>query len=84
MKNRISREIVYQHTNGDVLKGLRVIEGQYKIRQVVVYKGLYIKDDATYSEDQESAMEKMARQIMFEFASGRTLSAKPFNENIKI
>ena len=84
MKNRVQKEIVYKHDDGKLLKGLRVIEGATKIRQVVVYEDKYLSDNETYSKGQEQLMEAAAQQIMFEFAMGRTLGARPYNEKIKI
>jgi len=84
VKNRVQQEIIYHHDNGDILKGMRVIEGSTKIRQVVVHDGKYLSDNETYKNGQEQLMEAAAQQIMFEFAMGRTLSARQYNEKIKI
>ena len=84
MKNRIQKEILYKHDDGKSLKGIRVIEGTNKIRQVVVYEGKYLSDNETYAKGQEQLMEAAAQQIMFEFAMGRMLSARQYNEKIKI
>ena len=83
MKKRITKKISYTHKNGEILEGFREIEGTIKIRQIVVYNGQYKIDDAIYAKGQEAVMEAMAEQIMFEFASGRTLSTKKYVKNIK-
>ena len=83
MKNRITKNLIYKHTDGSILEGFRVIEGTTKIRQIIVYQEQYIADSATYSEGQEAEMDAMGQQIMFEFATGRTLSAKTYSENVK-
>ena len=84
MKNRIEKKIEYVHTDGSILIGVRVIGGVTKIRQIVVYEGRYIRDNDSYSKGQEGKMEAVAGQIMFEFAIGRTLSAKEYKSNTKI
>jgi len=83
MTRRIKKLITYKHEDGSVLEGFRVIDGIRKIRQIVVYNGQYLVDNETYSLGQDGQMEAAAQQIMFEFASGRTLGARVFKESVK-
>lgn len=83
MKNKNIHKITYKHTDGSILEGLRVVEGTTKLRQIVVYQGKYIPDNETYLKDQESRMYSAAEQIMYEFASGRTLEAREYKPSVK-
>lgn len=83
MKNRTTHKVTYKHIDGSILEGLRVVEGRTKLRQIVVYQGRYIPDNETYTKGQEGRMQVAAEQIMFEFASGRTLAAREYKPSVK-
>ena len=83
MKKRTTHKITYTHDDGSILEGMRIVEGVDKIRQIVLYREKYIPDNETYLKGQEGRMEAAAQQIMFEFATGRTLGAREYKLSVK-
>lgn len=83
MKKRTTKPIHYRHEDGSILEGIRVIEGTTKIRQVVVYRGQYKVDSKTYRPGQEGIMVAVAKQLLYEFYSGRLLDAKVYSESVR-
>ena len=73
-KKRI-REQIEIECNGKTYVGERVLEGTHKLDQYVIYKNKCIPDLKGYEPDQkDTVMLSIAKSILFELVSGRTLS----------
>ena len=63
--------------NGITYLGERVIVGTNRLDQYVIFDGLCLTDLAGYDPaDKDGQMLIIAKQMLFELATGRTISAK--------
>jgi hypothetical protein len=77
MKKR-TRERIEVNLNGVTYSGERIIEGTRKLDQYVVYHDQCVPDLKGYPPDQrKGAMLSIAKTILSELVSGRTVSAQP-------
>lgn len=76
-KQRI-KEKIYIDLDGIQYEGTRTIEGKRKLDQYVSYKGNCISDLKGYPPDQrDTLMLSVARLILIELVTGRTISSQP-------
>lgn len=68
-------EIQYQE---ETYRGARVIEGTRKLDQYIIYEGRCLPDLKNYSpSDKNTIMLSVAKLMLSELVSGRTISAQP-------
>ena len=76
-KKRIREDIEIQYQN-NTYRGARVIEGTRKLEQYIIYEGLCLPDLKNYSpNDKNTIMLSVAKVMLSELVSGRTISAQP-------
>lgn len=76
-KKRIREDIEIQYQE-KTYRGTRVIEGTRKLDQYIVYEGRCLPDLKNYSpDDKNTIMLSVAKLMLSELVSGRTISAQP-------
>lgn len=71
-----SKSVILHQEDGSILEGTCIIEGMRKMRQKIVYQDQIKIDSATYSPGEEKIMDAVAKQILYEFASGRVINKR--------
>ena len=83
MKEAQTIEPISCDLHGQPMHGQRIVYGTKKLTQVVIFADWCDRDSANYTPDQKNGvMLKMAEQILWQIATGRSLSARPSSECI--
>lgn len=79
-KKRIREKIEIQF-QGATHKGERVIEGTRKLDQYIIFNSKCLSDLKGYSpEEKDGLMLTVAKMMLSEIVSGRTISAQPISK----
>lgn len=83
MKETQTIELISCDLRGQKIHGKRIVRGVKKLTQIIVFADWCDRDSADYTPDQKNGvMLKMAEQILWQIATGRSLSARPSSEHL--
>jgi len=83
MKEAQTIEPISCDVQGRIIHGQRVVFGAKKLTQTIIFADWCDQDSADYTPDQKNGvMLKMAEQILWQIATGRSLSARPTSESL--